>query len=134
MLKRFEWQNPGIALCISEWKGHLSPIYITDKDIAEGRKMIDLLHISNGEKQHYCWIKNMSRLIASRTKNHASTLICKWCISHFTHQQDVHDKHVAMCQGIKASPQRDVMPNEKKVTIYMSSRTGNVKYKSHITL
>ena len=54
MLKRFEQQNPGIALCISEWKGYLSPIYVTDKDIAEGRKMIDLLLISNGEKQHYC--------------------------------------------------------------------------------
>ena len=114
VLKRFERQNPSIALCISEWKGRLSPIYVTDKDIAEGRKMIDLLLISNGEKQHYCWIKNMSRLVASRTKHCTSTLICRWCISHFTHQQDEHDKHVAMCRGIKASPQRDVMPNEKK--------------------
>ena len=37
VLQRFERQNPSIALCISEWKGKLSPVYVTDKEIAEGR-------------------------------------------------------------------------------------------------
>ena len=37
VLQRFERQNPSIALCISEWKGKLSPVYVTDKKIAEGR-------------------------------------------------------------------------------------------------
>ena len=50
VLQRFERQNPSIALCISEWKGKLSPVYVTDKEIAEGRQMIDLLLISDGEK------------------------------------------------------------------------------------
>ena len=77
IFQRFERQNPSIALCISEWKGKLSPIYVTDHSIAEGRQMIDLLLISNGEKQHYCWIKNMSRLVAQQTKNHNVTLICR---------------------------------------------------------
>ena len=54
VLQRFEHQNPSIALCITEWKGKLSPVYVTDKEIAEGRQMIDLLLISNGERQHYC--------------------------------------------------------------------------------
>src|SRR5436305_13772450 len=68
VLQRFERQNPSIALCISEWKGKLSPVYVTDKEIAEGRQMIDLLLISDEEKQHYCWIKNMSQLVSQRTK------------------------------------------------------------------
>jgi hypothetical protein len=76
--------------------------------------MIDLLLISNGEKQHYCWIKNMSRLVAQRTKNCKATLICRWYISHFTYNQHIHDKHVAMCRGIKHSPQADRMLNPKK--------------------
>src|ERR1044071_3178762 len=78
VLQRFERQNPSIALCISEWKDKLSPIYVTDKEIAEGRQMIDLLLISDEEKQHYCWIKNMSRLVSQRTKNCNATLICRW--------------------------------------------------------
>jgi len=77
VLQRFERQNPSIALCISEWKGKLSPVYVTDKEIAEGRQMIDLLLISDGEKQHYCWIKNMSRLVNGRSKNMHATLICR---------------------------------------------------------
>ena len=76
--------------------------------------MIDLLLISDEEKQHYCWIKNMSWLVSQRTKNHSATLICRWCISHFTHLKSEHDKHMAMCRGIKHSPQADRMPNPKK--------------------
>ena len=49
VLQRFGRQNPSIALCISEWKGKLSPVYVTDKEIAEGRQMIDLLLISDGK-------------------------------------------------------------------------------------
>ncbi|CAB4408607.1 unnamed protein product [Rhizophagus irregularis] len=115
ILRRFERQNPTIALCICEWRDHrLCPIYVTDKDDAEGRKIIDLVLISNGEKQHYCWIKNMSRLVNKRTKDGHATFVCRWCISHFTHQQEIHDKHVAICRGLKKTPQADRMPSVKK--------------------
>jgi hypothetical protein len=114
ILRRFERQNPTIALCICEWRDHrLSPIYVTDKEIAEGRKMIDLILISNGKRQHYCWIKNMSRLVAQRTTNCNKTLICKWCVSHFTHIQEKHNNHIAICRGIKKTPQADRMPSDE---------------------
>ncbi|CAB4416066.1 unnamed protein product [Rhizophagus irregularis] len=115
ILRRFERQNPTIALCICEWRDHrLCPIYVTDRDDAEGRKIIDLVLISNREKQHYCWIKNMSRLVNKRTKNEHATFVCRWCISHFTHQQKIHNKHVAICRGLKKTPQADRMPSVKK--------------------
>ncbi|GET50790.1 hypothetical protein RIR_jg27311.t2 [Rhizophagus irregularis DAOM 181602=DAOM 197198] len=115
ILRRFERQNPTIALCICEWRDHrLCPIYVTDRDDAEGRKIIDLVLISNGEKQHYYWIKNMSRLVNKRTKDGHATFVCRWCISHFTHQQEIHDKHVAICRGLKKTPQADRMPSVKK--------------------
>src|SRR3989440_8414851 len=61
VLQRFEHQNPSIALCISEWKGKFSPVFVTDKEIAEGRQLIDLFQISVGENKNNCWLKNMSR-------------------------------------------------------------------------
>jgi hypothetical protein len=115
ILRRFERQNPTIALCICEWRDHrLNPIYVTDREVAEGRKMIDLILISDKVRQHYCWIKNMSQLVAQRTKNHQKSFICRWCISHFTYQQEIHDKYIAMCRGLKKTPQADRMPTEKK--------------------
>jgi len=121
ILRRFERQNPTIALCICEWRDHrLSPIYVTDRDDAEGRKIIDLILISNGKKQHYCWIKNISRLVNKRTKNEHATFVCRWCISHFTQQQEIHNKHIAICRGLKKTPQADRMPSDKK---------GNAVYK-----
>ncbi|GET66267.1 hypothetical protein RIR_jg37682.t5 [Rhizophagus irregularis DAOM 181602=DAOM 197198] len=115
ILRRFERQNPTIALCICEWRDHrLCPIYVTDRDDAKGRKIIDLVLISNGEKQHYCWIKNMSRLVNKRTKDGHATFVCRWCISHFTHQQEINDKYVAICRGLKKTPQADRMPSVKK--------------------
>jgi hypothetical protein len=74
--------------------------------------MINLILISNKERQHYCWIKNISRLVAQRTKNYQKSLICRWCIFHFTHQQEIHDKYIAMCRGLKKTPQADRMPSE----------------------
>ncbi|RGB22303.1 hypothetical protein C1646_776315 [Rhizophagus diaphanus] len=47
ILRRFERQNPTITLCICEWRNHcLSPIYVTDRDDIEGRKIIDLILIT----------------------------------------------------------------------------------------
>ncbi|GBC41004.2 uncharacterized protein LOC106094284 [Rhizophagus irregularis DAOM 181602=DAOM 197198] len=48
--------------------------------------------------------------------------VCRWCISHFTHQQEIHDKHVAICRGLKKTPQADRMPSVKKGNIYMNSK------------
>ena len=114
ILRHFERQNPTIALGIYEWKNRLNPIYVTDKETAENRKMISLLLIDNGEKQHYCWIKNMSRLISQRTKNCNKTFICEWCVSHFTQIEKIHNDHVKVCRGIKKNPQADTMPNKNK--------------------
>jgi hypothetical protein len=54
----------------------------------------------------------MSRLVAQRTKNHQKSFICRWCISHFTHQQEIYNKHVKMCRGLKKTPQADRMPSK----------------------
>jgi hypothetical protein len=56
----------------------------------------------------------MSRLVVQHTKNYQKSLICRWCIFHFTHQQEIYDKYIAMCRGLKKTPQADRMPSEKK--------------------
>ncbi|GBC28027.2 hypothetical protein RIR_jg2302.t1 [Rhizophagus irregularis DAOM 181602=DAOM 197198] len=88
-ISKYKEYNPTIALCICEWRDHrLCPIYVTDRDDAEG--------------------------LNKRTKDGHATFVCRWCISHFTHQQEIHDKHVAICRGLKKTPQADRMPSVKK--------------------
>ncbi|XP_067942840.1 uncharacterized protein [Watersipora subatra] len=44
--------------------------------------VVDIMQISEGEKQHYCWIKNMSRLLSAQKKNHKKAVhICYNCMN-----------------------------------------------------
>ena len=44
-------------------------------------KHVDMLLYSNDENNHYCWIKNFSRLVGSQyTKNHLEHAYCRFCL------------------------------------------------------
>ncbi|PKC76154.1 hypothetical protein RhiirA1_447912 [Rhizophagus irregularis] len=64
--------------------------------------------------QYRQYVNELNFEVNKQTRNEHATLVCQWCISHFTHNQEIHDKHMAICQGIKHSPQADRMPNPKK--------------------
>ena len=67
-LRKFERQNPNILIAIWTWKDDaLAVVRVPQKD--DTKKLIRLLLISDGEKQHYCWIKDHMRLINHRSKN-----------------------------------------------------------------
>ena len=53
---------------------------------------IDILLISKKENQHYCWIKNFSRLIRIQvTKHKATAYFCKRCLRKFTTQKELEE-------------------------------------------
>ena len=82
------------------------PLHITPKrDVTH----INLLLLSDGDKQHNCLITNMSRLLNDRTKHKGSELYCNYCL-HAFRRQDLLDDHVPYCQP--HGPQRISMPNE----------------------
>ena len=61
---------------------------------ARDKVLIDLLLISNGNTNHYCWIKNKSRLLSSQVSKHKSSrLICDRCINHFPNKPAL-EKHL----------------------------------------
>ena len=58
---------------------------------------IDLLLIHDDEKQHYCLIKDMSRLLSAQTsKKQHKKFFCKRCLNSFG-RQDLLDKHKELC-------------------------------------
>ena len=82
------------------------PLHITPKrDVTH----VNLLLISEGDKQHYCLITNMSRLLNDRTKYNGHEFYCNYCLHAFM-RQDLLDDHSPYCRP--HGPQRISMPNE----------------------
>ena len=72
---------------------------------------IDLLLISDGKKQHYYLINNLSRLIrSSLTKDHGVVEICRSCLNHFPDKDKLinHEEYCFQNETIKIE-----MPKEE---------------------
>lgn len=83
------------------------PLYVTKK---ENERHVDLLYIKDETNSHYCWIKNLSRLVRSQiTKYRKTTWICKRCLLHFG-REDLLTKHKEYCMEHDAV--KIMMPNE----------------------
>ena len=60
-------------------------------------------------KYHYCWIKNLSRLLYDQNKHKCKTYFCDRCLNGFT-KEDLLIKHKEDCYGINKNSNRIEMP------------------------
>lgn len=64
-----------------EWERYVYPLKVARE---MKTKHVDMLLISDGEKTHYCWIKNMSKLLAGQyTKYNGELAYCRFCCHGF---------------------------------------------------
>lgn len=71
------------------------PLIITK---VEKDKHVDLLYLTMSGKIHYCWIKNLSRLVSSQISGHHGYIyICQYCLSHFG-KEEIFEKHIIVCK------------------------------------
>ena len=75
-------------------KVHL--LRISEKNIREeeGKLIIDFRLIEEEGNQHYCLIKNISRLLSKQVRKHDGSLFfCQRCLSHFPNRKKlaIHD-------------------------------------------
>ena len=63
---KFEESNDLSINVFGYEKGYVYPLRVSSKQC---KRVVDLLLISDGEKQHYCVIKSLSRLLASQVSN-----------------------------------------------------------------
>ena len=66
----FEKLNPQISINVFGFEGDVYPLRLSK---SESEQTINLLLISDGEKQHYCLIKSLSRLLSSQMSKHDHT-------------------------------------------------------------
>ena len=107
-------------------KNEVQPIRI--KKDKWDKTVVNLLLISDGETQHYCWIKNMSKLLSSQlSKNSHQRYYCYNCLNSFNTQNTL-DKHTDLCyhnESVKTE-----FPKEKNlfVTFKYQERSMNVPF------
>ena len=96
-IDRFEKQNP-YAINVFGYEDGVYPLRISKRV----NQVINLLLISNEETNHYCWIKNMSRLLSSQVNNHQHAIhICYRCLNSFQSEKSL-EKHIEYCQNNEA--------------------------------
>ena len=106
-IHRFERLNPGLVVNVYIYEGEvdllrkIKPLRVRT-DVESNNQRIHLLLICDGEKQHYCLIKDLSRLVSndlSKRKN--KKFICERCLNYFGSQK-VLDVHIELCQEHEA--------------------------------
>ncbi|MCG8374780.1 MAG: DNA polymerase, partial [Balneolales bacterium] len=92
-IDKFEKQNP-YAINVFGYECDVYPLKISKKHEAH---VINLLLISNDETNHYCWIKNMIRLVSTQIdKFHHTRFLCYRCLNSFRCKQSL-EKHSEYC-------------------------------------
>ena len=74
-IDKFEKNNPEIKVNVF---GYERSVHILRLNKTDPQNAIDLSFITNEEKQHYCWIKNFSRLLSAQVSKHnGAAYFCK---------------------------------------------------------
>ncbi|PKB96142.1 hypothetical protein RhiirA5_435370, partial [Rhizophagus irregularis] len=120
IFNKIEEMNPDISISVWEWKEEtatLKPV-IASKNFKRQHK-IHLLALTDitkseddkyGQKNHFLWIKNPSRLIYGDTAHKEKKYLCDGCFQSFPSEKSL-DHHIEWCPGIhEEAPQRVTLP------------------------
>ena len=98
-IDKVEKQNPSISINVFGYEDCVYPLRVSK---VVDKTTINLLLISDDEKQHYCLINNMSRLLSSQTSNQQHTShYCMKCLNPFKTQEAL-SKHIDYCYSNEA--------------------------------
>ena len=94
----------------------------------EKEKHIDLLYLTEKDKNHYCWIKDFGRLVGSRvTKHKEKSCFCKMCLSIFHSEEKLNDRKT-YCGAHKPVKIEMPKPGENILQFEQYSHSLNVPF------
>ena len=97
-ITKFEKQNP-YAINVYGYESGVNVLRISKRREVT---VINLLLLHKDEMNHYCWIKNLSRLLSSQVDKHdGRKYFCHRCLNPFNTQSSL-DKHLEFCSNHQA--------------------------------
>ena len=98
-IDKFEKNNPGIGVNVYGYEKEEVYILRTNRTDPQSA-IIDLLFITNEENQHYCWVKNFPKLVASQAfKSGHMYYFCKSCYKKYLSPKRL-DNHLLKCKTV----------------------------------
>ena len=100
---------------VSEMKGENIPSY-------------NLMLLTKGSTSHYCYIKNLSRLLYGQQHSEGHHYhYCERCLQCFSSQAVFFQKHNILCRGTSSRPTRIDMPEKGKNTLKFQNHQRQMK-------
>ena len=94
-IDKFERQNNYAVNVFGYEDSKVYPLRLSKKD----SQVVDLLLITAGPTNHYCWIKNKSRLFSGQVSKHGhARFFCDRCINNFPNSPALK-KHLEYCSN-----------------------------------
>ena len=94
-IDKFERQNNYAINVFGNEDSKVYPLRLSKKD----SRVVDLLLITDETTNHYCWIKNKSRLFSGQVSKHGHAgFFCDRCINHFPNKPALK-KHLEYCSN-----------------------------------
>ncbi|CAG2215764.1 unnamed protein product [Mytilus edulis] len=105
-IPKFEKQNEISINVFGFNKGEVFPIHISKHRFEQH---VNLLMISDNKKSHFCWIKNLNRLLGDQKSSEHKHFYCPYCLHGFTKER-ILNNHLPYCQT--HGPQKIELPTE----------------------
>ena len=117
-IDKFERQNPSISITVLGYEGKSVCSYRNSNNTNREHDVI-LILIEEEGVNHYCLVKNLSRLLSSQVSKHdGKKYFCKRCLNLFNTQKAL-DKHEEYCS------------NHEAVKINMPKKGTMLKFKNY---
>ena len=101
-IDKFEKQNPGIFITVFGYENKSIYVLRNSENMNRERKNVILLLIKKEGVNHYCLVKNLSRLLSSQVSKHdGKKYFCMRCLNPFNNQKAL-DKHEEYCSNHEA--------------------------------
>ena len=99
-INKFENHNSSISVNLFCYEKLVYPLRIRKHNYKRGT--LNLLLISTDTKQHYCWIKDISKLLSLQTSKHGHVRhVCFTCLNNFNSQKSLASHH-EYCKSYEA--------------------------------
>ena len=101
-------------------------LYVSEMK-SENIPSCNVMLITKGSTSHYCYIKNLSRLLYSQQHSEGNNYhYCVRCLQGFS-SQAVFQKHTTLCRGASSRPTRIDMPEKGKNTLKFQNHQRQMK-------
>ena len=124
-ISKIEEQN-NLAITVFGWcEGKTVVVRVSEVEDPNTRR-IHLMMLTNKHTTHYCYIKSLSRLLASEYAAGRRIHFCERCLQGFSSERVLND-HLYYCRGVKGRPARVEMPKKGENSLFFENYQNQMK-------